>query len=63
MFLGLLLRRTLSVRECFYPDLDYYRTLIGSHTLPVKRNHWIAAAMTRSARNRRWYLLTVAIVW
>jgi len=26
---------------------SYYGTPIGSHTLPVKRNHWRAAPMTK----------------
>jgi len=38
-----------------------YRTLTGSHKLPVKRNNLRAAPMSRSGRNRFWHLLTSAL--
>ena len=52
---------TCITRQRFHLDLRSLGTLIGSHTLPVNRNHWCAAPMTGSARNRVWYRLTSAL--
>jgi len=51
VFFGLPLRLAPSTSFSIHFFYGHYRTLIVSHSLPVKSNHWFASPLTESAQN------------